>query len=364
MRPSPSLLCAAAALLPTVAPAASPVVNVYGWADYLADTTLPAFQKESGVKVRYDTFDSNEVLQAKLLTGRSGYDVVMPSNVFLARQIPAGLYQPIDKRRLPHYKGLDPAILKLMETSDPGNRYAVPFFWGINTLGVNVGKVERALGGPLPQRQWDLLFKPAYVARLKSCGVSLLDSPAEVFPIALKYLGRDPASRDEADYRAALALLKTIRPYITRFSSSGYMNEMAAGSLCLVYGYGGDINIAKRRAEAAGNGVKIRALVPREGVAIWIDSLAIPRDSANVENAYKFIDYTLRPRVAAANANVVNYAPGSLAARAHIGREQLDNPSIFPGKAEIANSFVQAPLDARTQRLIGRLWVEFKTRKP
>ncbi|RXZ45615.1 polyamine ABC transporter substrate-binding protein [Crenobacter cavernae] len=362
MRRSFPLLAAAAVLVPSAAFSAG-VVNFYGWADYLADTTIPDFQKETGVKVRYDTYDSNELLQTKMLTGRSGYDVVVPSNVFLAKQIPAGVYLPLDKSKLPNYKGLDPAILKLMNASDPGNKYAVPFFWGINTLGINVDKANKALGGALPEKQWDLMFNPAYVAKLKGCGVSMLDSPGDVFPVVLKYLGRDPASRNEADYQAALAHLKTIRPYITRFSSSGYMNEMAGGGLCLAFGYGGDLNIAKRRAEAAKNGVRIRPLVPKEGVAVWIDSMAIPKDSANVENAYRFIDYNLRAKVAAANANFVTYAPGSLAARQYIDAKHLANPSIFPGKMEMANSFVQAPMDAKIQRLTTRLWVEFKTRK-
>jgi len=340
-----------------------PVVNFYAWADYLAEATPAEFQKETGIKVRYDTYDSNEILQTKLLTGKSGYDVVVPSNVFLAKQIPAGLYLPLDKSKLPHYQGLDPELLKLMSQADPGNKYAVPFFWGINTLGINVDQVAKKLGGPLPAKQWDLLFQPGNVAKLKSCGVSVLDSPTEVFPLALKYLGKNPNSQNPADYQAAAALLKTIRPYITRFSSSGYMDEMARGDLCLVLGYGGDLNIARRRAEAAKNGVTIRPLVPKEGVAIWIDSMAIPKDAPDVASAYRFIDYNLQPKVAAANANFVTFAPGSQAARPLIAAEHRNNPSIFPGQEELHNSFVGAPLTPSLQRLTTRLWQEFKTQR-
>lgn len=344
-------------------PAASAAnLNFYAWADYLAPDTVPAFQRSSGIHLRYDSFDSNEMLQSKLLTGRSGYDLVVPSNTFLARQIPAGVYQPLDKQRLPHWSGLDPAILQLMQSADPGNRYAVPLFWGINTLGINEARVARALGGPLPPRQWALLFQPDIVAKLKSCGVSLLDSPNEVFAAALHYLGKSPASQQAADYQAAAALLQRIRPYITRFSSSGYMDEMARGELCLALGYGGDLNIARRRAEAAGNGVRLRALVPAEGVGVWVDSFAVPRDAANVDAAYRFIDYNLQPRVAAANGDFVTYAPAVLAARPLMAVQHRNNPSIFPSAAELKNSYVLTPLAPALQRLVTRLWQDFKTR--
>ncbi|MCL6263762.1 polyamine ABC transporter substrate-binding protein [Craterilacuibacter sp. RT1T] len=347
----------------SMALAASKELNVYNWSDYVAEDTIPNFQKETGSKVRYDVYDSNEILQAKLLTGKSGYDIVVPSNTFLAKQIQSGLYQPLDKSKISNYKGLDPAVMKLLAEVDPGNKYAVPYFWGMNTLGINVDKVNKALGGKLPANQWDLLFKPEYVSKLKGCGVSIFDSPSEVFPMALHYLGKDPASKNEADYKAATALLKQIRPYITRFSSSGYINELAGGSLCLVLGYGGDLNIARNRAIEAKNGVKVQPLVPAQGVGIWIDTMAIPKDAKNLDNAYKFIDYNLRPQVAAANSNYVTYAPGSLEARKYIDKENLNNPSIFPSKEVMAKSFVMKPIDPKIQRVTTRMWTEVKTGK-
>lgn len=357
------LVASAMAVAASASYAASNVLNVYNWSDYIAEDTIPNFQKQTGIKVRYDVYDSNEILQAKMLTGKSGYDIVVPTNQFLAKQIQAGIYQPLDKSKLSNYKELDSELLKLMTKFDPDNKYAVPYFWGVNTIGINTDKATKALGGKLPEKQWDMLFKPEYVAKLKSCGVSVLDSPGEVFPMALKYLGKDPASKNEADYKEAAALLKTIRPYITRFSSSGYINELAGGNLCLVYGYGGDLNIAKVRAEEAKNKVKISPLVPKEGVAIWIDSMVIPKDAKNVDNAYKFIDYNMSAKVAAANANTVNYAPGSLEARKFIRKENLSNPSIFPTKQDIQNSFVMLPMEPKLQRLTTRLWQEIKTKK-
>ncbi|WP_054287009.1 polyamine ABC transporter substrate-binding protein [Gulbenkiania mobilis] len=343
--------------------AASKLLNVYNWSDYIAEDTVPNFQKETGIKVRYDVYDSNEILQAKMLTGKSGYDIVVPSNTFLAKQIQANLYLPLDKTKLKNYKQLDPELLKLMAQFDPGNKYAVPYFWGVNTLGILPDKVQKALGGKLPDKQWDLLFNPAVAAKLKGCGISMLDSPAEVFPMALRYLGKDPNSKNEADYKAAADLLKKIRPYVTRFSSSGYINELANGDLCVVLGYGGDLNIAKRRAEEAKNGVKVEPLVPKEGVAIWIDSMVIPKDAQNIDNAYRFIDYNISAKVAAANANFVTYAPGNLEARKLIKPEYLNNRSIFPTSADMKNSFVMMSMDAKTQRLTTRLWQEIKTMK-
>ncbi|MCQ4145029.1 polyamine ABC transporter substrate-binding protein [Vogesella sp. AC12] len=357
------LLGAVSAAYAGSAVAASNELNIYNWSDYIAESTIPGFQKATGVKVRYDVYDSNEILQAKMLTGKSGYDIVVPSNTFLAKQIQANLYLPLDKSKLPNYKDLDPELMKLMTKFDPGNKFAVPYFWGINTIGINTDRATKALGGKLPANQWDMLFKPEHAAKLKSCGVSMLDSPAEVFPIVLHYMGKDPASKSEADYRAAADLLKSIRPHVTRFSSSGYINELSGGSLCLVLGYGGDINIARTRAVEVKSGVKVQALVPKEGVGIWIDSMVIPKDAKNADNAYKFINYSLDAKVAAANANAVTYAPGSLPARKFIDKANLTNPSIFPSKEVMAKSFVMLPMDPKIQRLTTRLWQEFKTRK-
>lgn len=273
-----ALSAALLGLSATPALAAGKVLNIYNWSDYIAPETVKNFEKETGIQVRYDVYDSNEVLQAKVLTGRSGYDIVVPTNAFLAKQLQANIYQPIDKNKLSNYKNLDAAVLTQANKFDPGNKYAVPYFYGINTLAINVKKVKAALGSePMPANEWDLLFDQKYASKLKTCGVSVLDSPSEVLPIALHYLGRDPNSHNDADWQAAAELMKKARPAITRFSSSGYINELANGSICMALGYGGDLNIAKRRAEEAKAGQEIKVLAPKDGVMMWMDSMVIPK---------------------------------------------------------------------------------------
>ncbi|MFC3532070.1 polyamine ABC transporter substrate-binding protein [Vogesella facilis] len=361
-----STLIAASLLLATAggSQAADKVLNIYNWSDYIGPDTVKNFEKETGIKVRYDLFDSNEVLQAKILTGNSGYDIVVPNNVFFAKQIQAGVYLPINKQKLANYKNLDAAILSESAKFDPGNTYGVPYFYGINTLAINTGRVAKLLGNtPLPANEWDLLFKPEYVSKLQACGVSVLDSPGETLAAAMHYLGKNPNSDVDADWQAAADLLRKVRPYLTRFSSSGYINELAKGSLCVVYGYGGDLNIAKRRAAEANNGVQLKVLAPRSGVEIWLDNLAIPKDAKNVDNALRFIDYVLRPEVAAANARAVSYPSPNLPARKLLDAQSLQDPSVYLPVAIQGKSFVRLPLAQRTLRLQTRLWTEIKTRK-
>ncbi|QBJ76900.1 polyamine ABC transporter substrate-binding protein [Aquitalea sp. USM4] len=350
-------LLAATAL---AAQAGAPVVNIYNWSDYIAPTTVPDFSKKTGIKVRYDVYDSMETLNAKLVTGHSGYDITVPSNNVLEVGIKGGLFQPLDKSKIPNYKNLDPALLKLMEASDPGNKFAVPYFWGVITLGINEDKVKKALGGKLPANEWDLLFKPEYASKLKSCGVSILDSASDVLPKVLHYYGKQPGSNNEADYKAVAPQLAAIRSSITQFSSSGYINDIANGDVCLAMGYGGDLNIAKRRAEEAKRGVNIKVLMPSSGVAFWVDSMTIPKDAANVANALAFINYTLDPHVAAANANKVTYAPGSLAARPFIDKKYLADRSIFPTADDVKKGFIMKSVDPKTLRIYSRLWQNFK----
>lgn len=287
------------------APSATGQLNIYNWSDYVDPETVATFEKDNNIKVRYDYYDSNETLEAKVLTGQSGYDLVAPSLVNVGRQIQAGAYQPIDKSQISNYNNVDPELLKLMDKVDPGNKYAVPYFWGINTIGINKDQVEKALGGKLPDNIWDLVFKPEYTAKLKSCGISFFDSPSEQFPLVLHYLGKDANSSNPDDLKAATELLKTVRGDVKRFSSSGYIDDMARGDLCVVIGYGGDLHIAKNRAIEAKNGVNIDVLVPKEGVGVWVDSFMIPKDAQNVANAHKYINYTLDPKVAAKNGDFV-----------------------------------------------------------
>ncbi len=336
-------------------------LNIYIWSDYVDPATLDAFKKENKIDVRYDNYDSNETLEAKVLTGKSGYDLVAPSIANVARQIKAGAYQPVDKKLIPNYKDIDPDLLKLMDQVDPGNQYAVPYFWGINTIGINKDQVAKALGtDQLPQNAWDLVFNPEYTQKLKSCGISFFDSPTEQYPLVLKYMGKDPNSDKAEDLQAANDVLKKVRRDVKRFSSSGYIDDMARGDLCIAIGYGGDLNIAKKRAVEAKNGVNIEVLTPKTGVGIWIDSFMIPKDAANVANAHKYINYTLDPKVAAQNGNFVTYAPASKPAHALMEKSYADDPSIFPSDEVKANSFVVLPKPPETIKLQTRLWQQLK----
>ena len=341
--------------------AATGKINIFNWSDYVDPETVAEFEKNNGVKVRYDYYDSNETLEAKMLTGKSGYDLVAPSIANVGRQIKAGAYQEIDKNQIPNYNNIDPELLKQMAQVDPGNKYAVPYFWGINTLAINKDKVAQALGtDKLPENEWDLVFNPEYTAKLKSCGISFFDSPTEQYPLVLKYLGKDPNSENADDLNAANELMKKVRGDVKRFSSSGYIDDMARGDLCVSIGYGGDLNIAKNRAKEANNGVNIQVLTPKTGVGIWIDSFMIPKDAENVVNAHKYINYTLDAKVAAKNGDFVTYAPASQPARALMKKEYADDHSIFPSAEVKANSFVVLPKSPDAVKLQTRLWQGLK----
>ncbi|WP_066566612.1 polyamine ABC transporter substrate-binding protein [Snodgrassella sp. CFCC 13594] len=339
---------------------ASNQLNIYNWSDYVDPTTVEAFEKENKITLRYDYYDSNETLEAKVLTGKSGYDLVAPSIANVARQIKAGAYLPIDKSQLSYYNNIDPELLKLMDKVDPGNKYAVPYFWGVNTIGINQDQVAKALGGALPDNLWDLVFKPEYTQKLKSCGISFFDSPTELFPLALHYLGKDPNSSNPDDIKAAADLLKSVRGDVKRFNSSGYINDLADGNLCVAMGYGGDLNIAKRRATEAKNNTHISVLVPKEGVGVWIDSFMIPKDAQNVANALKYINWTLDPKVAAKNGDFVTYAPASKPARALMNKSYAEDPSIFPPADVMAKSFVILPKSPDAIKLSVRLFQQIK----
>ena len=336
-------------------------INIYNWSDYVDPSTIKDFENQTGIKVNYSVYDSNESLQGKLLIGNSGFDLVGPGNIFLARQISAHIYQPLDKSKIPNYKNIDPQLLKLLEAVDPDNKYAIPYFWGINTLGINREKVTQALGGsPLPENEWELLFNPEYAKKLQSCGISVLDSPSEVYPLVWHYLGMKSDGKSIQDIETATEAMLKIRPFIKRFNSSGYIDDLARGELCLVLGYGGDLNIARNRAKEAGNNVAIEVLVPKTGVAIWIDSLAIPADAKNVEEALTYINHTLDPKVAAKNGNMVTYAPGSKPAKELMQPEYANNPSIFLSDELFKVSFLNIPLDIKTTQKATELWNKMK----
>ena len=338
-------------------------LNLFMWSDYADPATVEAFGKDNKINVSQAFYDSNEALEAKVLTGKSGFDLVIPSLSNAGRQIQAGAYQEIDKSQIPNYNNIDPELLKLMAQIDTGNKYAVPYFWGINTLAINTQMVAKALGtDKLPENEWDLVFNPEYTKKLKHCGISFFDSPTEQFPLALKYIGKDPNSTDKADLAAAAAAMKKVRADVRQFSSSAYINNLAQGELCVAIGYGGDLNIAKRRAAEAGN-TNIRVLVPKTGVGIWVDSFMIPKDAKNIANAHKYINYTLNPKTAAQNADFVTYAPASLPARELMDKTLANDPSVFPDEATKANSYVVRPKPPETVKLQTQLWLALKAKR-
>ncbi|MGS1079811.1 polyamine ABC transporter substrate-binding protein [Pseudoxanthomonas beigongshangi] len=338
-------------------------VNVYNWSDYIAEDTIPNFEKQSGIKVTYDVFDSNEVVETKLLAGSSGYDIVVPTLNFLGRQIQAGVFMPLDKSKIPNYANLDPELMKRIERQDPGNQYAIPYMWGTTGIGYNIDKVKAAFGNTDIANSLDIVFKPENVSKLKECGVTLLDTPSEVIPMALNYLGEDPNSFDPKVIEKAAALLKSVRPYITNFHSSQYIDAMANGDTCLVVGWSGDIIQARDRAEEAGNGVKIAYAIPKEGAPQWFDMLAIPKDAKHVDSAYAFINYLLDPQVMANNSNFIHYPNAIPKAKALMEKAIVDDPTVYPPPEVEAKLFTFAILPPEVDRQYTRIWTELKTGK-
>jgi putrescine transport system substrate-binding protein len=309
-------------------------LHVYNWSDYIAPDTIADFTKETGIAVTYDVYDSNEVLEAKLLAGHSGYDVVVPSaSPYVAREIKAGALLLLDKAKLPNLKNLDPRMLAIAAAADPGNAYAVPYLWSVTGIGYNFALLRHALGAAAPRDSLALLFDPALAEKLAACGIEMLDTPDEVFPAALAYLGRDPKSRDLADLDRAAALITAVRPYVRRFHSSQYINDLASGDICIALGYSGDVIQARNRAGEAESGADIAFRVPREGAQMSIDMLAIPKDAPHPDNAHRFINYILRPRVIAAITDAVSYPNPNLAATAFVAPAIRDDPGIYPPDA-------------------------------
>jgi len=340
-----------------------PVLNIYNWGDYIAEDTIKNFEKETGIKVRYDLFDSNEALHAKLVAGMSGYDIVVPGSHFAKMQIQAGLLRKLDKSKIPNLANLDPAIQAQLAKMDPGNEYLVDWMWGYTTVGINVDKVKKALGGmPLPENAWDLVFKPEYVSKLKGCGVSFLDTASEIMPIALKYIGKDPRSKDAADYAEAGKMLKAIRPSVTRFAGSGsdYIDQMARGQLCAVVGWSGDIMIAKDKSAKAKAPQNLQVLLPRMGGLLFFDTMAIPKDAKHPENAHKWINYILRPEVHASLTNKVFYANPNKASMKHVNPVLAQDPAVFPNAEALATMIAPDTPDQATLRLVTRTFTNFK----
>ena len=342
------------------------VLNIYNWSDYIAEDTIQNFEKETGIKVRYDTYDNNEILHAKLVAGKTGYDIVVPGSHFAKNQIEGGLLQKLDRSKLSNWGNLDKGLLEQLAKLDPGNAYLVDWLWGYVTVGINVNKVKTALGSmPMPENAWSLLFDPKYVSKLKSCGVSVLDSASEVMPAALLYVGKPAYSRNAADYAVAGQMLKSIRPYVTRFSSSGYIEEMASGATCLVMGFSGDINIARSRAlkNKGKTPIVIEALIPKTGATLFFDTMAIPKDAPHPENAHLFINYILRPQVHAALSNKVFYANPNAASLKFVTKDVADNKSIFLDAAATKTMIAPDSLPQDLRRVQTRIFSNFKAGK-
>jgi putrescine transport system substrate-binding protein len=337
------------------------VVNFYNWSDYIDPTVLDSFTKETGIKVRYDTMDSNDTLEAKLLAGKSGYDVVVPTGYFLARQIQAGVFRKLDKTQLPNLGNAWPQITERLAAYDPANQYAVNYMWGTTGIGYNAKSVREILGAEAKIDSWRQVFEPDKIARFKDCGIHLLDSADDIMSAALHDLELDPNSSNPGDLQKAADLLSTIRPYVRKFHSSEYLNALATGEICLVVGFSGDIKQAQKRAADAHGGIVIGYSIPQEGAQLWLDNLAIPKDAPDPAEGHALINYLLKPEVAAKNTNFISYANGNLASQKFIDQAILDDRTVYPDAATMAKLYTITAHDQKTQRLLNRLWTRIKT---
>jgi len=337
------------------------VLNVLNWADYIGPDTIKQFEKETGIKVRYDTFDSNETLHARLVAGKTGYDVVVPSSHFAKKQIDAGLFLPLDRAQLPNWKNLDAGLLDKLAESDAGNKHLVTWLWSFVTVGINPDKVKAALGStPMPANPLDLIFKPELASKVKSCGIHVLDSASEVIPVAMLYAGKDGYSSNAKDYEAATAVLRAARPNVTRISSPGPINDLAQGSICVSLGYAGDFNIARSRAAEGKTGQNIQALIPPRGATLFFDTMAIPKDAKHPKNAHAFINFIMRPEIHAQLTNQVFYGNPNAASKPFVKPELANNPVIFPPASEIQKMAMPKALDNNARRLQTRTFTNFK----
>jgi putrescine transport system substrate-binding protein len=338
------------------------VVNVFNWSDYVDPSTLEAFTAETGIKVNYDVFDSNEVLETKLLAGNTGYDVVVPSASFMERQIKAGVFMKLDRSKLGNWGNMDTEIMQRVALHDPGNEHAVNQFWGTDGIGYNEGKVK-AIDPNAPVDSWDLVFDPKWAAKFKDCGISVLDAPSELSAVVLAYLGKDPNSQSEADLKAVEDVLLKVRPYIRMIHSSNYIDALANGEICIAVGWSGDVLQARDRAAEAGQGNVIKYSVPKEGTIIWFDMYAIPADAKHPDNAHAFINFMMRPEIAAKNSSFVNYANGNAASFELIDEKVRLDPGVYPSAEVKAKLFPDLAETPEYTRLLNRAWTRFTTGK-
>jgi putrescine transport system substrate-binding protein len=356
-----SKLLTTVAALALASAAAAEEVRVYNWSDYIDEALLAKFEAETGIKLIYDVFDSNEVLETKLLAGGSGYDVVVPTGTFLQRQIAAGAFQKLDKSKLANYGNLWDVISERAAKYDAGNEYAINYMWGTTGIGVNVGKVKEILGDDAPVDSLALIFDPANAEKLAACGIHMLDAPDEVIPATLKFLGEDPDSQDAAVIEKTEAVLMGVRPHIQKFNSSEYINALANGDICVAFGWSGDILQARDRAAEANNGVEIEYNAPKEGALMWFDMMAIPVDAPNAEGAHKFLDFIMNAENMAAASNYVYYANGNKASQEFLAEDVIGDPAIYPSEEALQNLYTKSPYDTKLQRTVTRLWTKVKS---
>ena len=347
---------------PAIDTDAEKVLNVYNWSDYIEPTVIESFEKDTGIKVNYEVMDSNELLETKLLAGRTGYDVVAPSASFLARQIKANIYQKLDKSKLPNLKNMDPDITKRLEVFDPGNEHAVNYMWGTSGVGYNEGKIKEAMPDA-PVDSFAMFWDPKVAQKFAKCGISVLDAPSEVVGTVLIYLGRDANSEKPEDLKAAEQVLMAVRPYIRLINSSKYIEDLANGEICLALGWSGDVLQASSRATEAGKGATIKYAIPKEGAVMFFDSFAIPADASHVKNAHLFIDYMSRADVAAKNSNFLSYANSNSASWSSVTPEIKNNPNIFPTPEMMPKLVPDLPETAEFTRELTRTWTRFRTGK-
>ncbi|MEM1388071.1 MAG: polyamine ABC transporter substrate-binding protein [Pseudomonadota bacterium] len=355
------LIRAAALASLAATPLAADEVRVYNWSDYIDEDLLTQFEEETGIELIYDVFDSNEVLETKMLAGGSGYDVVVPTADFLQRQIAAGAFQPLDYSQLPNAGNLWDMIKSRTETYDPGGTHSINYMWGTTGLGVNVGKVTEILGEDAPVDSLALVFDPANMEKLAECGVYFLDAPTEVIPAALAYLGEDPDSQDPDVIALAEPVLTAVRPYVAKFHSSEYINALANGEICVAIGWSGDVLQARDRADEADNGVEIAYNAPKEGALMWFDMMAIPVDAPNPEAAHTFLNFIMDPENMAAASNYVYFANGNVASQEFLLEDVIGDPSIYPDETTMDNLYTTRPYDPRVQRVVTRMWTKIKS---
>lgn len=349
-----------APLLPAALFAQERVVNVYNWSDYIDESILEEFTAATGIRVVYDVFDSNEILETKLLAGGSGYDVVVPTGAFLARQIQAGVFQKLDKAKLPNLANAWTVVTERTAKYDPGNEYSINYMWGTTGIGYNKAKVKEALGTDVID-SWSAVFDPASMEKLASCGVYMLDSPTDILPSVFTYLGIDPNTTNPDDFAKAEEAMLKVRPFIRKFHSSEFINAIANGDICVAVGYSGDLFQARDRAVEAGQGVEIAYAIPKEGAQMWFDQLAIPADASHVAEAHEFLNFMMRPEVIAKASNYIFYANGNLPSQELLAPEVRQDPAIYPDEATLGKLFTVQPYDSRTQRLVTRAWTRIVT---